>query len=64
VRGTDVLAVGVVGLLVFTAAMLAMRARAVSRLRKRLEPHVRVAGAEQGNPARRQLLRPRVASSE
>jgi tight adherence protein B len=64
VRGTDVLAVGVVGLLVFTAAMLALRARNVSRLRKRLEPHVRVAGADQAKPARRQLLRPLFAATE
>ncbi len=64
-RAADVLAVGVVGALVFLAATLALRARNVTRLRRRLEPHVRVAGAvEERKPVRKQLLGPLFAATE
>jgi tight adherence protein B len=64
VRGADVLAVGAVGALVFMATMLALRARGVTRLRKRLEPHVRVARSDEPKAARRKLLTPLYEATE
>ena len=64
VSGTDVLVSLAVGLLVFGAAMTALRTRSVSRLRKRLEPHVRVAAPEEPKSARRKLFEPLFAVTE
>jgi tight adherence protein B len=58
VSGVDVLVAGLVGLLVFAAAMIALRTRNVSRLRKRLDPHVRVATGAAPKPAKRKVLEP------
>jgi tight adherence protein B len=43
VRPADVLAAGIVGLLVFVASTLGLRARNVRKVQKRLDPHVRAA---------------------
>jgi tight adherence protein B len=64
VRAGDLLATAAVGAAVFLAAMLVLRARGVNRLRKRLEPHVRVAAAEEPKPARRQLFGSLYAATE
>jgi tight adherence protein B len=55
---TDVLVAGAIGALVFAAAMVALRTRNVSRLRKRLDPHVRAAAGEEPKPRRRKLFEP------
>ena len=52
------LVAGVVGLLVFAAAMVALRTRNVSRLRKRLDPHVRVVADQTPKPVRKKLFEP------
>jgi tight adherence protein B len=64
VRGADVLAAAAVGLLVFCATLLVLRARAAGRLRKRLEPHVRAVAGEQAKPTRRKLFAPLFAATE
>ena len=55
-KPVDVLATGLVGALVFAAVLLALRGRSATRLRKRLEPHVRLAAGEERKPQRRQLF--------
>jgi tight adherence protein B len=64
VRAGDVFAVGLVGLLVFLATLLALKARSTSRILKRLEPHVRTARREEQKPSRRQLLGPLLGPTE
>lgn len=63
-RATDLLVAAAVGLLVFLAAMLALRARNTSRLRKRLEPHIRAVASEEEKPARRKLFAPLFEATE
>ena len=57
-RGSDFLAIAFVASLVFAATMLALRARNASRLRRRLEPHVRALVSEEPKAARRKLFAP------
>ena len=63
-KAVDILAILLVGSLFFAAAMLALRARSVSRLRKRLEPHVRALVAREEKPARRKLFAPLFDATE
>lgn len=64
-RFADLLAVGFVGLLVFLATTLALRARNVKRVQKRLHPHLRaaVAGPKEQR-GRRKPLAPLFALTE
>jgi tight adherence protein B len=66
VRPADVLAAGIVGLLVFGASTLALRARNVKKVRKRLDPHVRaaLAGPKPAAKGKRSLFGPLYALTE
>jgi tight adherence protein B len=58
VKAVDFLVIAFVASLVFAAALVALRARTVSRLRKRLEPHVRAVVSDEPKAARRKLFAP------